>query len=88
MSGLYLEAELAPPEREVDPELRDALLAAARTVALTVEEDGLHFLFGVLFTAAAPKEKKPKALKAPKEKGKKKETGLGVAASKEGDFAA
>jgi prolyl-tRNA synthetase len=46
---------------------------------------------GAAKAPAAPKEKKPKAPKAPKapkEKGQKKETGLGVSASKDGDFAA
>eukprot|EP00966_Prymnesium_polylepis_P311409 7194942-Prymnesium_polylepis.1 len=41
-----MEAELVPGGGAVDAELRDALVGAARSVALAVEEDGLHYLGG------------------------------------------
>lgn len=53
----YVEADLAPGGRELDAELRDALLAAASAVALAVEEDGLHFLASEVKLATAAKAK-------------------------------
>ena len=41
---IYLEADVAPPGKVVDPQLRSALVGAADAVAAAVEEDGLHYL--------------------------------------------
>jgi hypothetical protein len=53
----YLEAEVAPNQRSVDPDLRDALVASASAVALAVQADGLHFLIGEIRTATTTKAK-------------------------------
>jgi len=56
LASLYLEAELAEADgKPYDVELRDALLEAASTVALAVEDDGMHFLMSVLVGACAAK---------------------------------
>ncbi|KAL1515351.1 hypothetical protein AB1Y20_001981 [Prymnesium parvum] len=51
----FLEAELAPDGQQVDVELRDALVRAAKCVALAVQEDGLHYLGAEISAATSPR---------------------------------
>jgi hypothetical protein len=54
LASLYLDEELAETDgAPYDAELRDALHEAANSVALAVEEDGMHFLMSVLVGACA-----------------------------------
>ena len=55
LKDTFVEAELVPGGKEADTELRDALVHAAKSVALSVEEDGLHYLSAEISLAMANK---------------------------------
>ena len=64
LNATFLEAELLPKNADADaadPALRDALLEAAKAVALAVDDSCLHLLYPLVLNTAAPRAARPHA---------------------------